>query len=263
LQSAGIHYMVTGSIALNFYSVPRMTRDIDLVIELSLPEVDRFCNLFSKDFYLSKEAVEGALKRRGVFNLIHNESIVKVDFIVRKEGEYHREEFRRRRPVNLEGTTIFLVSPEDLILSKLLWARDTDSEVQLKDVRNLPHSLKDLDRPYLQRQSLFWWEWPCHLPGVRGSLRKGTGGTMKDTAPEVAELFHNRLMALSGEKRLKMGCSMYETARRLVLASLKAQDPHISPTELRKALFLRLYGRDFEPETITKILTALGQGRRP
>ncbi|MDI6761176.1 MAG: nucleotidyltransferase [Candidatus Brocadiaceae bacterium] len=146
LQSAGIHYMVTGSIALNFYSVPRMTRDIDLVIELSLPEVDRFCNLFSKDFYLNKEA--------GVFNLIHNESIVKVDFIVRKEGEYHREEFRRRRPVNLEGTTLFLVSPEDLILSKLLWARDTDSEVQLRDVRNLLHSLKDLDRPYLQRQSL-------------------------------------------------------------------------------------------------------------
>lgn len=207
LQSAGIHYMVTGSIALNFYSVPRMTRDIDLVIELSLPEVDRFCNLFSKDFYLSKEAVEGALKRPGVFNLIHNEAIVKVDFIVRKEGEYHREEFKRRRPVNLEGTTIFLVSPEDLILSKLLWARDTDAE--------------------------------------------------------VAQLFHNRLMALSGEERLKMGCSMYGTARRLIIASLKAQDPRISPTELRKVLFLRLYGKDFEPETIKKILTALGQGRRP
>ncbi|MDI6761175.1 MAG: hypothetical protein QMD05_10160 [Candidatus Brocadiaceae bacterium] len=86
---------------------------------------------------------------------------------------------------------------------------------------------------------------------------------MKDTAPEVAQLFHNRLMALSGEERLKMGCSMYDTARRLVIASLKAQNPHISPTELRKALFLRLYGKDFEPETITKILTALGQGRRP
>lgn len=86
---------------------------------------------------------------------------------------------------------------------------------------------------------------------------------MKDTTPEVAQLFHNRLMALSGEERLKMGCSMFGMARRLVIASLKAQDPRISPTELRKALFLRLYGKDFEPETIKKILGALGQGRRP
>ncbi|MFN3466372.1 MAG: nucleotidyltransferase [Candidatus Brocadiales bacterium] len=154
LKSADIPYMVTGSIALNFYSVPRMTRDIDLVIELSPQAVGKFCKLFKKDFYLSEEAVEEATKKPAVFNLIHNKSIVKVDFIVRKEDEYHKEEFQRRRPVAIEGTTIFLVSPEDLILSKLLWARDTDSAIQLRDVSNLFLSLKDLDKPYLQRHSL-------------------------------------------------------------------------------------------------------------
>ena len=80
---------------------------------------------------------------------------------------------------------------------------------------------------------------------------------MKDTTPEIAELFHRRLMALSGEERLKMGCSMHETARRLVLASLKTQNPLASQTELRQALFLRFYGKDFEPETIEKILQGL------
>ncbi|MDI6759278.1 MAG: nucleotidyltransferase [Candidatus Brocadiaceae bacterium] len=154
LKSVDIPYMVTGSIALNFYSVPRMTRDIDLVIELSPPALDKFCRLFSKDFYLSREAVEEAVRRPGVFNLIHNKSIVKVDFIVRKEDEYHKEEFQRKRLVTVEGTPISLVSPEDLILSKLLWARDTDSEIQLKDVQNLLSSLEGLDKPYLQRRSL-------------------------------------------------------------------------------------------------------------
>ncbi|MFN3466373.1 MAG: hypothetical protein ACK4WF_01565 [Candidatus Brocadiales bacterium] len=80
---------------------------------------------------------------------------------------------------------------------------------------------------------------------------------MKDTSPEVAELFHRRLMAISGEERLKMGCSMHETARRLVLASLKAQNPLASKAELRQALFLRFYGKDFEPETTEKIFRFL------
>jgi hypothetical protein len=154
LKSAGIPYMVTGSIVLNFYSIPRMTRDINLVIELSPTASDKFCKLFSKDFYLSREAVEEAVRKPGVFNLIHNKSIVKVDCIVRMEDEYHKEEFQRRRHVTVEETTISLVSPEDLILSKLLWARDTDSAIQLRDVRNLFLSLKDLDKPYLQKQSL-------------------------------------------------------------------------------------------------------------
>ncbi len=81
---------------------------------------------------------------------------------------------------------------------------------------------------------------------------------MKDTAPEVAELFRNRLMALSGEERLKMGCSMHETARRLVIASLRARNPFVNRSELRKALFLRFYEKDLDPETVRKILLSLG-----
>jgi hypothetical protein len=80
---------------------------------------------------------------------------------------------------------------------------------------------------------------------------------MKDTTPEVAELFRKRPMALSGELRLKIGCSRHETARRIVIASLRPQNPNIGQTELSQARSLRFSGKDFEPETVKKILQGL------
>ena len=74
-----------------------------------------------------------------------------MDFIVRKDSVYRREEFRRRRRVTIDDIAIFVVAPEDLIISKLDWARDTHSEVQLADARNLVGAVSDLDREYLTR----------------------------------------------------------------------------------------------------------------
>ncbi|PYM16184.1 MAG: hypothetical protein DMD81_13190 [Candidatus Rokuibacteriota bacterium] len=76
---------------------------------------------------------------------------MKVDFVVRKDTEYRRTEFARRRRVALEGHSFFVVAPEDLIISKLDWARDSRSEVQLMDVRNLIRALPALDWSYLER----------------------------------------------------------------------------------------------------------------
>jgi hypothetical protein len=150
LDAARIPYMVTGSMALNYYAVPRMTRDIDLVVELSVTDVDRVSNLFQTDFYLDPEAVQAAIDRQGTFNLIHTELAVKVDFVVRKDSEYRRLEFTRRREVSFEGHRFSIVAPEDLVISKLDWARDTRSEVQLGDVRNLLQALPDIDRVYVE-----------------------------------------------------------------------------------------------------------------
>ena len=58
-----------------------------------------------------------------MFNIIHNKAIVKVDFIIRKDDEYRRIEFGRRQGIDFEGSRIDITSPEDLILSKLCWAR--------------------------------------------------------------------------------------------------------------------------------------------
>ena len=148
LDAAGIPYMLTGSMAANYYAVPRMTRAIDLVVELSVGDIERVCALFEADFYLEPEAVRDAVAGRGAFNLIHEDRVIKVDCLVRKDTEYRREEFRRRRRVTVEDMRLHIVTPEDLIISKLEWARDSRSALQLADVRSLL-SVPDLDRDYL------------------------------------------------------------------------------------------------------------------
>ncbi len=151
LERAGIAYMVTGSTAANFYTVPRMTRDIDIVVELFERDIDRFIPLFENDYYLEPETIRSAVKDKGMFNLIHDEYVIKIDFVVRKATPYRRREFSRRKKVAVDDQVLYLVSPEDLILSKLDWAKDSRSQVQLADVRNLLKDVKGLNRRYLTR----------------------------------------------------------------------------------------------------------------
>ncbi len=143
-----IAYMLTGSMAMNYYAQPRMTRDIDVVVALCPAQLESVLRIFGNEYYVAREAVAGAMAHESLFNLIHNESMIKVDCIVRKESEYRRTEFERRKAVQMEGFTTFIVSREDLIISKLFWARDSRSEKQLGDVKNLISS--DLDRGYLE-----------------------------------------------------------------------------------------------------------------
>jgi len=143
--------MVTGSMAMNYYAVPRMTRDIDVVVELSERDIKRVIEQFEPDFYVDGEAIRSALEHHSLFNVIHTPTLVKADFVIRKETEYRREEFARRRQVSVEGHPFWIVSAEDLILSKLDWAKDSHSEMQLADVRNLLRSVPQADRDYLTR----------------------------------------------------------------------------------------------------------------
>jgi hypothetical protein len=149
LDRADIPYMLTGSFAANFYAVPRMTRDIDIVVEILSPDREKFFQIFKNDFYVNESSIAEAIEYQGMFNIIHNEFIFKVDFIIRKDASYRHTEFQRRLRVTLDGTSIWIVSPEDLIISKLLWAKDSLSEMQLNDVKNLLLSLKNLDKEYV------------------------------------------------------------------------------------------------------------------
>lgn len=151
LEKSGIAYMITGSIAANAYAVPRMTRDIDVVIEIGLPSVDQFCVLFQNDFYVDKLSIIDAIKKEGMFNIIHNVYIIKIDFVIRKNSFYRQMEFSRRRPYDIEGVKVWVVSPEDLILSKLFWAKNSFLELQMRDVKNLLESVKNLDMPYIEQ----------------------------------------------------------------------------------------------------------------
>ena len=151
LENAGIPFMLTGSIAANLYTVPRMTRDIDIVIDVKPGELGRICTLFQDDFYIEPDSVKEAIEKRGMFNMIHNEYVLKVDFIVRKDSPYREMEFQRRQTVTVENIEIPVVSIEDLIISKLFWAKESLSEIQLRDIKNLLAGGQDMDMQYFEK----------------------------------------------------------------------------------------------------------------
>lgn len=151
LDLAGIPYMVSGSLALGYYAQPRMTRDIDVVVELDDAGVQRVVAAFAADFYCDEDAVRRAVATRRLVNLVHLESAYKIDLIVRKDSEYRKGEFQRRRRLSVGGVDIWLVAPEDLLLSKLVWARESASDLQLRDAAAVIASVPDLDWPYISR----------------------------------------------------------------------------------------------------------------
>ncbi len=151
LEQVDIPYMLTGSFAANVYAVPRMTRDIDFVVEIYKEDKDRVFQNFKDDFYIESRAISEAIEHEGMFNIIHNELVLKVDFIIRKDSVYRRTEFQRRQRIQFADTEIWIVSPEDLIISKLCWAKDSLSEMQLNDVKNLFRSVKNIDQEYIQK----------------------------------------------------------------------------------------------------------------
>jgi len=137
LEAAGIEYMLTGSVALACHAQPRMTRDIDLVVAFYLNDAARITEVLGTDYYVSSEAAREAVVHQTSFNAIHEVTLIKVDFMVRKREDYRLHEFTRRMRVRVEGFELWVVSKEDLILSKLHWARESVSERQLSDVENL------------------------------------------------------------------------------------------------------------------------------
>ena len=166
LSDADIPYMVSGSMALNYYATPRMTRDIDIVVELEAFDAERFVALFTDDFLCELEPVRAAAQSHGMFNIIHNQLVLKVDFIVRKDSPYRHKEFLRRKPVTIDGTEVFLVTAEDLLLSKLVWAKPTHSALQIGDVEQLVKIRKDLDWDYIEH-----WAMPLDVGDLLSKIR--------------------------------------------------------------------------------------------
>jgi len=137
LEDAGIDYMLTGSVALNCYAQPRMTRDIDLVIAFQVSDAARIEKILGKEYYVSSHAAHEAATHQSSFNAIHQQTLIKIDFMVRKNDEYRLHEFARRVRMKIGVHHVWVVSKEDLILSKLHWAKESQSERQFADVENL------------------------------------------------------------------------------------------------------------------------------
>jgi hypothetical protein len=149
LDAVDIGYMLTGSMAMNCYALPCVPHNLDLVVALRPADAEIVARLFSPDYDISREAVDSAIVQQSFFNLYHRKSRIKANCIICQQINYHRTEFSRRQRVNFEKFKTWIVSKEDLIISKLHWARKSLSPRHLRDVKNL--AATGCDAIYIER----------------------------------------------------------------------------------------------------------------
>ena len=149
LDRIGVEYMLVGSMALVHYAIPRATVDIDIVVEISTENIDEFIAEFENDYYIPVNRAKQAVRQKGMFNLLNNQTIIKIDCVILKDGEFDKNAFARRRRVDYAGEfDVWIISREDLILSKLVWAKNTKSERQMLDVASIVRN--GYDKEYVE-----------------------------------------------------------------------------------------------------------------
>ncbi|SPF44436.1 conserved hypothetical protein [Candidatus Sulfotelmatobacter kueseliae] len=153
LGEAGIAYMLTGSFASAYYGTPRTTQDFDLVIAATAEQLRTFVQRLSKDeYYVDLDTALEAHKRQSLFNVVDMATGWKIDLIIRKSRPFSEEEFRRRKLIVLQGSPLFVASAEDVVVSKLEWAKLARSQRHIEDVASvLRIGWDSLDRAYLEK----------------------------------------------------------------------------------------------------------------
>jgi hypothetical protein len=154
-EELGIQYMICGSVGAMLYGKPRLTNDLDVVVAFAPSKIRRFHELFSANgFYCPPaEVILEELRRRGQFNLVHEETGVKVDCMFLKGAAFDREEFARkeRRPFS-EALEANVARPEDVIIKKLEFFQEGGSIKHIEDIRGILEVSPDkVDRAYLER----------------------------------------------------------------------------------------------------------------
>mgnify|MGYP000073551522 CR=1 FL=1 len=152
LDEAEIPYMVAGSVSSGVHGRPRATEDADIVIDPTEEQIKRLLVLLQQGFYVSDAAALDAFRRRTMFNVVDLGGGWKVDLIIRKERPFSLQEFQRRQRLEKMGWRMWVVSPEDAILSKLEWIKGRESDVQYSDALGVVIAQwRNLDLAYLRR----------------------------------------------------------------------------------------------------------------
>ena len=135
LETLGLPWMLTGSVAAFFYGRERSTNDIDIVLDCDLVRIAPFVAAFAPEWFLDDEMVRDSVHTGLMFNAIPLAGGPKIDFIPLKDDLFERTTFRRRIVQDWHGTPIQVCTGIDLVLSKLVWAKDSMSQRQLADIR--------------------------------------------------------------------------------------------------------------------------------
>ena len=153
LEGQGVTYRVVGSMASMMYGEPRFTNDIDILADLKPDGVAPLCAAFlPPDYDVSESAAREATLRRRQFNILHIPSGLKVDLIIPPDSEFARSELSRGRRLTSEGEfSVWFGSPEDVLLSKLVFYRSGGSEKHLRDMASMLKIQGDrIDRIYIE-----------------------------------------------------------------------------------------------------------------
>lgn len=153
LNEYEIQYMLSGSVAMSLYVLPRATRDFDFVIHLKEKDIELFTSSFETGFYCDIDSVRDAVKSFSMFNIIDFDSGYRADFVILKNSPFRKMEFERKQKVIFMDREVFVVNIEDLIISKIIWIQDLQSSIQMDDINQLLEN-KNIDRKYIQ----YWIE---------------------------------------------------------------------------------------------------------
>jgi hypothetical protein len=155
-----IPYYIGGSIASSLFGIARATMDIDIVAYLIRDQVHAFVEMLHNEYYIDEQMIEDAIENASSFNLIHLETMMKIDIFIYKEEPYHQSALSRRCLDLLvdddQDSTLYFSSPEDIILSKLRWYEmgNRVSERQWMDIIGVIKVQSDsLDKDYLSNWS--------------------------------------------------------------------------------------------------------------
>lgn len=161
LNAAGIDYMLTGSMASNYWGIPRTTHDLDFVLLMHMSQVDPLVAAFAPGFFIQPDSVRSAFRPPFQFNVLDEQSALKAAFWMLREEAFEQAAFRRRLHVTLFDVPAWITTAEDIILHKLYWNRLSPSDRQLGDIAGVwAVQSGNLDVDYLRR-------WTRHLEVMR------------------------------------------------------------------------------------------------
>jgi hypothetical protein len=169
LNRTGIDYMLTGSMASNYWGIPRTTHDLDFVLVMKPDQVDQLVAAFQPGFFIQRDSVRSAFQPPFQFNVLDDQSALKADFWLLRENEFEVTAFRRRVQATLFDVLAWIATAEDVILHKLYGNSLTPSDRQLGDAAGV-YAVQgnSLDLGYLQH-----WAVILHVQTELNALVEG------------------------------------------------------------------------------------------
>lgn len=148
LEQEDINYMIVGGFAMSYFNLARFTTDIDFIVQIHPIDVEKILKHFP-EWENFNDAFKESVQFGRMFNLLDFNTGVKYDFMSFKDSDYNWTAFERRQRVDFMGVECYISSPEDLIISKLIWYGISKSEKQKTDILYQLNEVK-LDKNYIE-----------------------------------------------------------------------------------------------------------------